>query len=148
MTQKKAETWFNDHGFESAKYCQESFPCIIDTVLKGVPVHHYDTTYLQMDSIQCPPGNDNQNKIPVYVKCPPTKIIYDSIIMVDTLKIRDSSDMAVLYGRADSANKAAIIIGKDRDRLKTGRNTWREIAIISIIIFIGGGYLAVKLKLL
>src|SRR5690625_2947680 len=71
-TQKKAVKYFDNHGFQAAKYCAGAFPVISDTVFKpGKPIHKIDTTYLPGNSVPCPPGG----KETVYIPCPPAQVI-------------------------------------------------------------------------
>lgn len=87
-TQKKATGYFNNHSLQAAEYCANAFP-VRDSIIynPGQIVHKLDTQYLPGDSVPCPPAVGQVETKLIYVKCPPTKIITDSVFIHDTTTV-------------------------------------------------------------
>lgn len=87
-TQKKATGYFNNHSLQAAEYCANAFPVRDSIIYKpGQIVHKLDTQYLPGDSVPCPPTPGQLETKLVYVKCPPIKIITDSVFIHDTTTV-------------------------------------------------------------
>jgi hypothetical protein len=85
MTEQKATDYLQKHG-QLARICADIYP---PTVTPGKVVHTSDTMYTPGPVVPCPPGAINPDTgLPdtVYIKCPPGKIVRDSIIQHDTIE--------------------------------------------------------------
>lgn len=121
VTEQKAKDWAYNHKSELAKWCADCFPVKPIEVIKGVPVLIPGDTVVTTDTVKvqvdCPDGTK--------VECPPARIITirDTLVSVDTIKVRDTAKERVLE---DSLSDR-----EDRltDALKS-RNTWRKWCLI------------------
>jgi len=113
----------DQHAFDAARYCSESFPCSTGDIHPGMPMHFTDTLYMPGDSVECPDQFPDAGK---KVPCPPTKIIRDSIHVTDTLSVADSAHIAYLSGQRDSAFTAAKIARIAAENAIKGEQEWKS----------------------
>lgn len=143
LSHKIATRWMDKHPDTVAVRCALDFPCVPGEIISRDTIHKTDTAYLPGDSIPCPATDSSR---PVYVHCPPQLTIRDSVTVHDTAWVLDSALVSVLKAQRDSADRALVNVSADRDRLKTGRNTWRSIAIPLIAALLA--WTAAKFKLI
>jgi hypothetical protein len=136
-----ATKWMNSHPDTVATRCAKDFPCVPEEIIFSDTVHTIDTSYLPGDSIPCPANDSGKT---VYVKCLPRLVIHDSVKIHDSIPILDNARIYALAAQRDSVSRALVKISADRDRLKSGRNTWRSIAIPLIAALLA--WVAAKFK--
>lgn len=142
-TERKAVKYMDNHGFQAAKYCAKAFP-VRDSIIyqKGEAIIKSDTTYLEGDSIPCPvlTNYDKTKKgKPVYVHCPPSKIIHDSVFVHDTVTVIRENTAKV---KAQQGRITLLIHEVEKYKPWKGRALWTW-GILSVLI---GGGIVLKVK--
>lgn len=145
MTGKKAVYWMDNHAFKAAQYCNSRFP--VDTVLKpGQTITLQDTIFQSGPSIPCPVRSGYDSLI--YVKCPPNRTITIQKIRVDTLPVTNTRQISSLEGQISTLQTNVGNLSNQVTSLKKGRNVWRSIAILALVIIFTGltVFIGVKFK--
>lgn len=134
-TQRKATKYFNQHGFEAAKYCAAAFPIRDSTIyIPGETVVKSDTVTIEGDSVPCPilPGQIDT----FFVKCPPSQIIHDTIFRTDTVKVikENTAKDTIIAGLNNKISiqkeKTEVAQQKATHRGKLMWGTWILLALI------------------
>lgn len=110
LQRKRANDFFNSHPAEIAKRCADQFPPVIK---EGKTILKTDTLIQPGISIPCPP---NEKGDTIFVKCPPSRIIRDTILRIDT--IENIARIYALQHESDSLTTESI---KDKETIKQAK---------------------------
>lgn len=129
MSEKKAVGYLQKTG-QLPRVCADLYPPV---VIMGEPIRKSDTVYTPGETIPCPPAKiDTVTGEPeiVYVKCPPSKIVTDSITQHDTVV-----DIARITAQRIEIDSLRIVLAVS----KAEENKARKQANTRLFILIGAG---------
>lgn len=134
-TEKKAKDWAYSHKDKLAEWCADCFPVKPSEVIPGKPVVIPGDTIITTDTVlvqvDCPDGSK--------ADCPPnrTRTIRDTIVRVDTIKIRDTAMERVLTVDRDKNRSELEAMTESRDKYR--KWFWIAMAVVA-------GYTILKIK--
>lgn len=118
-----------NHGIILTKYCSETFPIKYDSIKEGNEVITTDTLYI-VDSVDCP-SLDSVSK-PVRVPCPPSKIINNREVRVDTFYVENKALLDLKDSLVSIERGKRIATEAQRDKSR-GLNAIFGLVILSLI---------------
>lgn len=142
VQRKRANDFFNAHPAEIANRCAEQFP---PKVTPGKVITKSDTTYLPGQVLPCDtvrlPGEVK------YVRCPPEKIIRDTIHRTDT--VENIARIYALQARTDSLNISLIQTKEQKSFAEKSAKRSRNLFIgaLGAFLLILAGLAFIKLRL-
>jgi len=113
-TEKKARKWAYDNKSKLAEWCADCFPVKPSELMPGKNIYIPGDTIVTTDTVtvnvDCPDGTQ--------IPCPPskTRTIRDTLLRVDTLKIRDTAMENVLRSNVDSLQTNVDSLTESRDK--------------------------------
>lgn len=142
LQRKRANEFFNTHPAEIAKRCADQFP---HTVKEGKTITRTDTIVQPGVSIPCPP---NEKGDTVFIKCPPSRTIRDTVIRVDTIE-----NIARIYALQHESDSLRVETIKDQETITTAKEELKNeqkknrklLGIFVAMAIISGAFLLLKI---
>jgi len=126
VTQERVQRYLQEHPELAAAYCAEEFP-IQETLKPGKETVERDTSEQEGPVLDCPEVTDQKTgKVHTpQVKCPPHKVIRETVTRVDTLIQKNTAQVKALNLQLDKSIGTAEAALNNWTEEKESRQAWQ-----------------------